>query len=146
MIYYTRKRFKNRVQNKPHICLHKSTGYAIIYVVRRNAVLWADKRYHSLDYEMKARYGHKIYKIALDGGFTCPNRDGPMQEAVSSAVRAVPVILPHPGTNPSRNRLRKANSCLQGNGFSVSLRLAARNPRCLVISLIFRHLRELMHP
>lgn len=56
--------------------MHKSTGYAIIYVVRRNAVLWADKRYHSLDYEMKARYGHKIYKIALDGGFTCPNRDG----------------------------------------------------------------------
>ena len=38
--------------------------------------MWADKRYHSLDYEMKARYGHKIYKIALDGGFTCPNRDG----------------------------------------------------------------------
>ena len=56
--------------------MHKSAGYAIIYVVRRNAVLWADKRYHSLDYEMKARYGHKIYKIALDGGFTCPNRDG----------------------------------------------------------------------
>ena len=76
MIYYTRKRYKNRVQNKPHICLHKFAGYAIIYVVRRNAVLWADKRYHSLDYEMKARYGHKIYKIALDGGFTCPNRDG----------------------------------------------------------------------
>ena len=38
--------------------------------------MWADKRYHSLDYEMKARYGHKVYKIALDGGFTCPNRDG----------------------------------------------------------------------
>ena len=38
--------------------------------------MWADKRYHSLDYEMKAQYGHKIYKIALDGGFTCPNRDG----------------------------------------------------------------------
>lgn len=56
--------------------MHKFAGYAIIYVVRRNAVLWADKRYHSLDYEMKARYGHKIYKIALDGGFTCPNRDG----------------------------------------------------------------------
>ena len=38
--------------------------------------MWADKRYHSLDYEMKARYGQKIYKVALDGGFTCPNRDG----------------------------------------------------------------------
>ena len=38
--------------------------------------MWADKRYHSLDYEMKTRYGRKIYKIALNGGFTCPNRDG----------------------------------------------------------------------
>ena len=38
--------------------------------------MWLDKRYHSLDYEMKHRYGRKLYKIALDGGFTCPNRDG----------------------------------------------------------------------
>ena len=37
---------------------------------------WNDKPYHSLDYEMKSRYGHKIYKLALDGGMTCPNRDG----------------------------------------------------------------------
>lgn len=26
--------------------------------------------------ELKARYGKKIYKIALNGGCTCPNRDG----------------------------------------------------------------------
>lgn len=38
--------------------------------------MWLDKRYHSLDYELKTRYGQKIYKLALDGGFTCPNRDG----------------------------------------------------------------------
>ena len=38
--------------------------------------MWLEKPYHSLDYEMKARYGHKVYKIALDGGFTCPTRDG----------------------------------------------------------------------
>ncbi len=38
--------------------------------------MWLDKRYHSLDYEMKRRYGQKLYKLALDGGFTCPNRDG----------------------------------------------------------------------
>ncbi|MCR5103354.1 MAG: TIGR01212 family radical SAM protein [Eubacterium sp.] len=25
---------------------------------------------------LKEKYGHKIYKIALNGGFTCPNRDG----------------------------------------------------------------------
>lgn len=35
-----------------------------------------DKPYHSFDYEMKRRFGHKMYKISLDGGMTCPNRDG----------------------------------------------------------------------
>ncbi len=39
-------------------------------------LLWNDKPYHSLDYELKRIYGEKIYKIALDAGMTCPNRDG----------------------------------------------------------------------
>jgi len=38
--------------------------------------MWNDKRYHSLDYELKQRFGEKIYKLSLDGGMTCPNRDG----------------------------------------------------------------------
>lgn len=37
---------------------------------------WNDKPYHSLDYELKMQYGQKVYKLALDGGMTCPNRDG----------------------------------------------------------------------
>ncbi len=37
---------------------------------------WNDKPYHTLDYELKKTYGEKIYKIALDAGMTCPNRDG----------------------------------------------------------------------
>lgn len=37
---------------------------------------WGDKRYHSLDYELKQRFGTKVYKLSLDGGMTCPNRDG----------------------------------------------------------------------
>lgn len=37
---------------------------------------WNGKPYHSLDYEMKRCFGTKVYKIALDGGMTCPNRDG----------------------------------------------------------------------
>lgn len=37
---------------------------------------WEDKPYHSLDYEMKHRFGEKVYRIALNGGMTCPNRDG----------------------------------------------------------------------
>lgn len=37
---------------------------------------WNSKPYHTLDYEMKRRFHTKVYKIALDGGMTCPNRDG----------------------------------------------------------------------
>lgn len=37
---------------------------------------WGQKRYYSLDYYLKKSYGKKLYKIALDGGMTCPNRDG----------------------------------------------------------------------
>ncbi|MCI8269962.1 MAG: TIGR01212 family radical SAM protein [Lachnospiraceae bacterium] len=32
--------------------------------------------YHSLNDEMRQRFGTKVYKLALDGGMTCPNRDG----------------------------------------------------------------------
>lgn len=38
--------------------------------------MWNDKRYHSLDYYLKNIYGEKIYKLSLNGGMTCPNRDG----------------------------------------------------------------------
>lgn len=37
---------------------------------------WGEKPYHSLDYEMKKRFGEKVYKISLESGLTCPNRDG----------------------------------------------------------------------
>ena len=37
---------------------------------------WEDKRYRSFSYEMKNIFGSKIIKLSLDGGFTCPNRDG----------------------------------------------------------------------
>lgn len=37
---------------------------------------WDEKPYFSLDYYFKSIYGEKMYKIALDGGMTCPNRDG----------------------------------------------------------------------
>lgn len=37
---------------------------------------WNEKRYHSLDYELKKTYGEKIYRLSLNAGMTCPNRDG----------------------------------------------------------------------
>ena len=33
-------------------------------------------RYHSFDRAMRGRFGCKVYKLSLDGGFGCPNRDG----------------------------------------------------------------------
>ena len=38
--------------------------------------MWNNKRFHSLNYALKEEFGEKIYKVSLDGGFTCPNRDG----------------------------------------------------------------------
>ena len=32
--------------------------------------------YYSLNEYLKKEYGHKIYKLALNGGMSCPNRDG----------------------------------------------------------------------
>ncbi len=37
---------------------------------------WLGKPYYSLDAYCKNVFGHKCYKIALDAGLTCPNRDG----------------------------------------------------------------------
>ncbi|MFH5836844.1 TIGR01212 family radical SAM protein [Proteiniclasticum sp. C24MP] len=38
--------------------------------------MWNDKRYHSLNYFLREKFKEKVYKISLDAGFSCPNRDG----------------------------------------------------------------------
>lgn len=38
--------------------------------------LWGDKRFHTWNYEMRSMFGTKVFKVMLDAGFTCPNRDG----------------------------------------------------------------------
>ncbi|MCI6006022.1 MAG: TIGR01212 family radical SAM protein [Blautia sp.] len=37
---------------------------------------WNEKPYHSLDFMLRERFGEKVYKVTLNGGMTCPNRDG----------------------------------------------------------------------
>ncbi len=37
---------------------------------------WGGKRYHSLNYHLRQKFGQKVFKIPLDAGLTCPNRDG----------------------------------------------------------------------
>jgi len=39
-------------------------------------LLWGNKRYHALNYHLRQKFGQKVYKIPLDAGFSCPNRDG----------------------------------------------------------------------
>lgn len=35
-----------------------------------------NKRYHTWNYHLRQQFGHKVFKVALDAGFDCPNRDG----------------------------------------------------------------------
>ena len=55
--------------------------YGMLYVsivsiiVRQRKQMWT-KPYYSFDTYCKERFGGKIYKLTLNGGMTCPNRDG----------------------------------------------------------------------
>lgn len=35
-----------------------------------------NKRYHTLDYFYKKKFHSKVFKVSLNAGFTCPNKDG----------------------------------------------------------------------
>lgn len=35
-----------------------------------------NKRYHTQNYYLRRRFGKKVIKVSLNGGFTCPNKDG----------------------------------------------------------------------
>ncbi|MFR6425289.1 MAG: hypothetical protein ACLUNO_06850 [Oscillospiraceae bacterium] len=50
--------------------------------------------YHTLNEEPRRRFGWKVYKLALDGGFTCPNRDGTI--GAGAAAFSVPGTVPAP--------------------------------------------------
>ena len=36
----------------------------------------SNKRYYTLDYFYKKKFGCKVFKVSLNGGFSCPNKDG----------------------------------------------------------------------
>jgi len=42
----------------------------------KNPIFWGNKRYHTLNYYFRDKFGEKVFKVSLDAGFTCPNRDG----------------------------------------------------------------------
>ena len=43
-----------------------------------NNFIYSDdnKRYHTWNYYLRHKYGGKVFKVSINGGFTCPNIDG----------------------------------------------------------------------
>ena len=44
---------------------------------------FGDKRYYSLNNFLREKFGEKVFKISLDAGFSCPNRDGTISKGVA---------------------------------------------------------------
>ncbi len=43
-------------------------------------MMWGDKRFNNLNTYLRSIFNTKVFKLSLDGGFTCPNRDGKLSE------------------------------------------------------------------
>lgn len=70
---------------------------------------WNEKPYHSLDYMLRERFGEKVYKVTLNGGMSCPNRDGKIGTRgciFCSEEEAATSLLPLPSPSPNRLRAR----------------------------------------
>lgn len=97
--------------------------------------MWGEKRYHSLDYALKSQFGEKVYRIALNGGMTCPNRDGKIGYGgcifCSGMGSEILPVLP---------AKQLQNSSQKGKPF------LPESVRCMLISHISRLLRVPMPP
>ncbi len=54
-----------------------------------------NKRYHTYNYFLRNKFGGKVIKIPLDGGFTCPNIDG--SRGVGGCTYCTKECLPYRG-------------------------------------------------
>lgn len=48
----------------------------MVITSKEQPLLWGNKRYHTLNHYYRSIFGEKVFKVSLDAGFTCPNRDG----------------------------------------------------------------------
>lgn len=55
-------------------CMSEENGMDTEKAVNKD--LFGGERYYTLNHYLRQRFGRKTYKLALDGGMTCPNRDG----------------------------------------------------------------------
>ena len=97
----------------------------------------SEKRYHTWNYHLREHFGHKVFKVALDGGFDCPNRDGTV--AHGGCTFFVPldlVILQETGLMISSLNLTKSKTgCIQNgkteNTWRISRRIQTHTRRFL---------------
>ena len=59
--------------------------------------------YHSLNFFHNKKFGGRVWKVSLDAGCTCPNRDGTL--ATSGCIFCDPESF-----SPSRRRSRRRHS------------------------------------
>lgn len=82
-------------------------------------MIWGDKRYHSLDYELKQTFGEKVYRLSLNGGMTCPNRDGTLDNrgcifcsaGGSGDFAAAPDLSVHAQILSAKKRIQAKTDC-----------------------------------
>lgn len=59
-----------------------------------NPLMWGDKNFHTWNFEMREQFNTKVFKVMLDAGFTCPNRDGSIAKGgCTFAAHEAPVTL-----------------------------------------------------
>ena len=82
------------------------------------------KRYHTWNGHLKSHFGEKVFKVALDAGFSCPNRDGSLGyggctfcsesgsgDFAQNVLDPLPIQLKK-GIDQQRKKWPHANKCL----------------------------------
>ena len=90
-------------------------------------MIWGDKRYHSLDYELKQTFGEKVYRLSLNGGMTCPNRDGTLDDrgcifcsaGGSGDFAAAPDLSVHAQILSAKKRIQAKTGCKKFMGIKT---------------------------
>ena len=83
------------------------------------AIRWGEKRFYSLDYYLKQTFGEKVYRLSLNGGMTCPNRDGTLDSrgcifcsaGGSGDFAAAPALSVSEQIEEAKTRIRAKSDC-----------------------------------
>lgn len=89
---------------------------------------WGEKPYYSLDYYLKKTFGEKVYKVALDGGMSCPNRDGTVSTGgciFCSNGGSGDFAIKHDSDNDITKQIESGINSLKANGKFVGEKFIA---------------------